>query len=128
MSKNITLMGASYTAVPAVQLPQTGGGTALFTAVSDTTAAAADVAEGKYFYTAAGVLTEGTGSGGGGVTRENIVPQQTITASAGYNAVISATVKEQYSLLALRQLFTHSSDQRSAEGSIVSAFQLNSHV
>lgn len=93
MSKNITLMGASYTAVPAVQLPQTGGGTALFTDVSDTTAAAADVAEGKYFYTAAGVLTEGTGSGGGGgVTRENIVPQQTITATVGYNGLTSTAV------------------------------------
>ena len=30
MAKNITLLGASYSAVPAVQLPQTGGGTATF--------------------------------------------------------------------------------------------------
>lgn len=30
MSKNITLMGASYSAVPAVTLPKTGGGTATF--------------------------------------------------------------------------------------------------
>ena len=30
MSKNITLMGASYPDVPAVVLPQTGGGTATF--------------------------------------------------------------------------------------------------
>ena len=34
--------------------------------ISDTTAVAADVAQGKYFYTAAGVKTAGTGSGGGG--------------------------------------------------------------
>ena len=34
--------------------------------ISDTTAVAADVASGKYFYTAAGVKTAGTGSGGGG--------------------------------------------------------------
>lgn len=66
MAQNITLMGASYSAVPAVRLPKTGGGTADFTDVSDTTAAAADVASGKYFYTAAGVKTEGTASGGGG--------------------------------------------------------------
>lgn len=66
MSQNITLLGASYSDVPAVQLPKTGGGTALFTDVTDTTAAAADVATGKYFYTSAGVLTEGTSSGGGG--------------------------------------------------------------
>lgn len=30
MAKNITLMGASYSNVPAVDLPQTGGGTARF--------------------------------------------------------------------------------------------------
>lgn len=66
MAQNITLMGASYTAVPAVTLPKTGGGTASFTDVTDTTAAASDVASGKYFYTAAGVRTQGTNSGGGG--------------------------------------------------------------
>ena len=66
MSQNITLMGASYSAVPAVTLPKTGGGTASFTDVTDTTAAAEDVASGKYFYTAAGVRTQGTSSGGGG--------------------------------------------------------------
>lgn len=66
MAQNITLMGASYSAVPAVTLPKTGGGTASFTDVTDTTAAAADVASGKYFYTAAGVRTQGTNSGGGG--------------------------------------------------------------
>ena len=49
-----------------MSLPKTGGGTASFTDVTDTTAAAADVASGKYFYTAAGVRTAGTASGGGG--------------------------------------------------------------
>lgn len=66
MAQNITLMGASYSAVPSVNLPKTGGGTASFTDVTDTTATASDVASGKYFYTAAGVRTQGTSSGGGG--------------------------------------------------------------
>ena len=89
---NITIWGASYTDVPAVDLPKTGGGTVRFyengggtpaisvvdttdshggtvreiTAldISDTTAVASDVAQGKYFYTAAGVKTAGTGGGG----------------------------------------------------------------
>lgn len=73
MAQNITLMGASYSAVPAVTLPKTGGGTASFTDVSDTTATAADVASGTYFYTAAGVRTEGTRSGGGGSTEDIII-------------------------------------------------------
>ena len=68
MAQNITLLGASYSDVPSVLLPKTGGGTASFTDVTDTTAAANDVAAGKYFYTAAGVLTEGTSTGGGGTT------------------------------------------------------------
>lgn len=66
MAQNITLMGASYSAVPAVLLPKTGSGTARFTDVSDTTAAASDVASGKYFYTSDGTRTQGTSSGGGG--------------------------------------------------------------
>ena len=66
MAQNITLLGASYSAVPAVTLPKTGGGSATFTDVSDTTAAASDVASGKYFYTDAGTRTQGTASGGGG--------------------------------------------------------------
>ena len=66
MAQNITLLGASYSAVPAVRLPKTGGGTADFTDVSDTTATASDVAQGKYFYTSSGERTVGTASGGGG--------------------------------------------------------------
>lgn len=68
MAQNISLLGASYSAVPAVKLPKTGGGTATFTDVTDTTAAAADVASGKYFYDANGVKTQGTASGGGSAT------------------------------------------------------------
>ena len=63
---NVTLWGASYSNVPSITVPKTGGGTASFTDVTDTTAAASDVATGKYFYTAAGVRTQGTNSGGGG--------------------------------------------------------------
>lgn len=68
MAQDITLLGASYSAVPAVVLPKTGGGSASFTDVTDTTAAAEDVASGKYFYTASGERTAGTATGGGGWT------------------------------------------------------------
>lgn len=59
MSQNITLLGASYSNVPAVTLPKTGGGTASFTDVSDTTATASSVLSGSYFYTSAGNRTQG---------------------------------------------------------------------
>lgn len=90
MAQNITLLGASYTAVPGVQLPKTGGGMALFTDVTDTTAAASDVATGKYFYTAAGVRTEGTASGGGGGTNlKNYVirPDAELVQTWGYDTL-----------------------------------------
>lgn len=92
MAQNITLMGASYSAVPAVTLPKTGGGTAQFTDVTDTTAAASDVASGKYFYTAAGVKTQGTNSGGGGSSMNVQIAQSTSRAtSSTYTSVISLT-------------------------------------
>lgn len=64
MAQNITLLGASYTAVPAVTLPKTGGGTAKFSDASVTTAVASDVAEGKIFLLADGTQATGTASGG----------------------------------------------------------------
>lgn len=66
MAQNVTVAGASYSAVPSVDLPTTGGGISSFYDVSDTTATASDVASGTYFYTSAGVRTLGTASGGGG--------------------------------------------------------------
>lgn len=66
MAQNITLLGANYSAVPAVILPKTGGGTARFDDASVTTAVASDVASGKIFLASNGTITTGTNSGGGG--------------------------------------------------------------
>ncbi len=68
MAQNITLLGASYSNVPAVTLPKTGGGTARFDDASVTTATASDVAVGKIFLASNGTVTTGTNSGGGGST------------------------------------------------------------
>lgn len=86
MAQNITLLGASYSDVPSVTLPKTGGGTASFTDVTDTTATAEDVAQGKYFYTNAGVRTEGTATGGGGYTIDEIVTNNVLTGVLQINA------------------------------------------
>lgn len=80
MAQNITLLGASYSDVPAVMLPKTGGGNALFADPSPVTAVAADVAQGKFFINSSGDLEEGTAGGGG--SRTVIVPEQTITVSS----------------------------------------------
>lgn len=60
MAQDVTLLGASYEDVPAVELPKTGGGTATFTDVSPTTAGAGDVMRGESFFLADG--TEGVGT------------------------------------------------------------------
>ena len=85
MAQNITLLGASYTAVPAVTLPKTGGGTAKFSDASVTTAVASDVAEGKIFLLADGTQATGTGEGGGSVTWETIANQDVTIASSNPN-------------------------------------------
>lgn len=65
MSQNIVLQGATYGAVPAVDLPKQGGGVARFMDTTDATAVAADILAGKTAYVNSALVT-GTSSGGGG--------------------------------------------------------------
>lgn len=68
MAQNISLWGANYTDIPALKVPKTGGGEALFADPSITTAVASDVASGKKFLLADGSEGTGTASGGGGAS------------------------------------------------------------
>lgn len=86
MKVDVKLAGNSYSGVPSVLIPLKSGGKARFCEVSDTTAKASDVAQGKTFYDADGNYTEGTRTGSGGTAapyRVTIqqVPHQTISAS-----------------------------------------------
>lgn len=88
MAQNITLMGANYSAVPSVKLPKTGGGMALFTDTTPTTASAADVANGKVFFAADGTQTTGTASGGGGDSKNaQTIQSTTRSTSTSYTKV-----------------------------------------
>mgnify|MGYP002515510006 CR=1 FL=1 len=92
MAQNITLLGASYSDVPAVTLPKTGGGTAKFTDVTPTTASASDVAQGKIFFDASGNQKTGTASGGGGESKNAQAHQSTTrSTSSSYTSVNSFT-------------------------------------
>lgn len=54
MAQNITLLGASYSDVPAVELPKTGGGTAQFI----------DAATIRHYYTGSSAPTAALGEDG----------------------------------------------------------------
>lgn len=64
MAQEVKLMGATYSDVPSVMLPDSNDTLHQFTDVSDTTAEAADVVAPKTFYNSAGQRTVGTGTGG----------------------------------------------------------------
>lgn len=70
LEDDITITDVSSTATVVVtEEPDVNGGiikNITATDISDTTAVASDVAQGKYFYTSSGVKTAGTASGGGG--------------------------------------------------------------
>lgn len=91
MAQNITLLGATYTAVPAVKLPKSGGGMAQFDDTSDGNASASDILTGKTAYVN-GVKLVGTNSGGGGASKNaQVVQSTTRSTSSTYTEVISLT-------------------------------------
>ena len=87
MAQNITLLGASYSDVPAVELPKTGGGTAAFFDVSGTTATASDVASGKVFVDSSGIITTGSG-GSATLVPYAIRPDATLVKTYTYDKYI----------------------------------------
>lgn len=95
MAKNISWLGNVYTNVPAITLPQQGGGTALFTELSPTTATAGDVTSGKVFFTADGTQTNGTGSGGSSswvlLHQEDITTSTTSTTASSIKSITGVT-------------------------------------
>lgn len=96
MAQDIALLGALFSDVPSVELPKQDGGTASFVDISNTTAAASNVLKGKYFYTSAGVRTNGSMTNRGTVTATITEPNGVYTIPKGYHSG-SGTVTATYS-------------------------------
>lgn len=85
LEDDITIVDITSPAVSVVDTTDSNGGTVrTITSVdiSDTTAVASDVAQGKYFYTANGTKTAGTATGGS----PSVLTTKTITVNGTYNA------------------------------------------
>lgn len=62
--------------------------------ITNTTATASDVASGKYFYTAAGVRTQGTSSGGSGMNIQATTGYKSRKANSYGDTGLSLTVRK----------------------------------
>lgn len=97
MAQNVVINGVTYSNVPQVEIPKSGSGKATFYDISDSTAAAGDVLSGKYFYTSAGIKTQGsiTTKTSSDLTASTL----TVTAPAGYYASAASKTLSDASLV-----------------------------
>ena len=81
MAQEVKLMGATYSGVPAILLPDGNNVMHRFDDCSVVTASASDVTQGKIFVANDGTITTGTSSGGGGSSAWTKVAETTVTTS-----------------------------------------------
>lgn len=92
MAQNVTIAGASYLGVPSIEMPKTGGGTAVFVDTSDANAAAGDITKGKTAYVGGTKIT-GTLE----ASSVSVQPSKALTITS--NGTVSVTPDAPYDAL-----------------------------
>lgn len=85
MAQNVVINGVTYSNVPEVNIPKSGGGTAKFYDTSGADAAATDILTGKSAYNGSGVVNgsmANNGATGGTIGTKN----GSVTIPAGYTS------------------------------------------
>lgn len=83
MAQNVIINGVTYSNVPEVDIPKSGGGTAKFFDTASATAAAADILTGKTAYGASGSVS-GSMANNGSTSGTISTKAGTVTIPAGY--------------------------------------------
>lgn len=92
MAQNVVINGVTYSEVPEVDIPKSGGGTAKFYDNSGADAAAGDVLSGKKFGGPSGLDT-GSMANNGSVSGEIETKAGTVIIPAGYTSGGTVSIK-----------------------------------
>ena len=101
MAQNVIINGVTYSAVPSVNIPKSGGGTATFYDTSDASAANTNILTGKTAYGPSGSISGSmadNGATGGTISTK----AGTVTIPAGYTTggTVSISATEQAKIIA----------------------------